>query len=510
MRLLRTLRLGLIALGAAAAAGVVSVPAQATYFEGQQLRQRSPDEREYLRVWRRSAWIYDDFFAQSALGKFYNEGEQQGARSRDRVEALVWYYLASLNYFSAPFQARRSMSSFTAWLDAVEQRYKIERLLSPDEVNQARARLIYILSCRGALGYLMLGSLHEIQFERSNRPSRRFADEYGVDLTPMRQRWSQGGREGPPAPPGTTSAPAAPAAAPAQPGRSAGPEALDQFVFDSFRRGRQAENISNLDDYLDRRAWPTIFDSQSLAGALTFYLLAEREGVPEGRARYDDLVAALEGRYGMPPDQVRELKEKVTIAVARWMKPFELYPWNPDLDYAYYSDECYHSYWDEAALGTASELKPRHLQRILRQLGFYAGPIDNAMGPGFRQAVARYQKAQGVDESGVLSPAETVRMIRIAAIRGFSDAENILGVMYAKGVGLQKDFVRAEYWFLRAAQKRYGPALHHLGTLYAMGGPGVPPDKDKATRFHNEAKLAGFDLADIELVAPPLPPEPKP
>lgn len=56
----------------------------------------------------------------------------------------------------------------------------------------------------------------------------------------------------------------------------------------------------------------------------------------------------------------------------------------------------------------------RDLQRGLRALGFYDGPVDGIDGPRTRMAIAAYQKANGLDGSGVADQA-LYRQVRLAS-----------------------------------------------------------------------------------------------
>ena len=53
-----------------------------------------------------------------------------------------------------------------------------------------------------------------------------------------------------------------------------------------------------------------------------------------------------------------------------------------------------------------------------------------------------------------------------AAQSGYVPAEEILGMMYATGKGVQQDYTEAGKWFLAAAEKGdYRAALHYAGDL---------------------------------------------
>lgn len=67
-------------------------------------------------------------------------------------------------------------------------------------------------------------------------------------------------------------------------------------------------------------------------------------------------------------------------------------------------------------------------------------------------------------------------------------AENNLGVMYQRGLGVAQDFQKARFWFEKAANQNLGEAKVNLGLLF-FDGSGVPQDYEKAfTLFSSAAR----------------------
>jgi TPR repeat protein len=56
-----------------------------------------------------------------------------------------------------------------------------------------------------------------------------------------------------------------------------------------------------------------------------------------------------------------------------------------------------------------------------------------------------------------------------AARSGNADAEELIGVMYALGLGVEKDPVRAFEWYLRASMKGHPGAQSGLGWYFEVG-----------------------------------------
>jgi len=56
-----------------------------------------------------------------------------------------------------------------------------------------------------------------------------------------------------------------------------------------------------------------------------------------------------------------------------------------------------------------------------------------------------------------------------AARSGNADAEELIGVMYALGLGVEKDPMRAFEWYLRASMKGHPGAQSGIGWYYEVG-----------------------------------------
>jgi hypothetical protein len=52
----------------------------------------------------------------------------------------------------------------------------------------------------------------------------------------------------------------------------------------------------------------------------------------------------------------------------------------------------------------------REVQRVLRDLGYRPGPIDGTVGPRTQAALTRYQRAEGIAETGYLDAETMVRL----------------------------------------------------------------------------------------------------
>jgi len=69
-----------------------------------------------------------------------------------------------------------------------------------------------------------------------------------------------------------------------------------------------------------------------------------------------------------------------------------------------------------------------------------------------------------------------------AAEQGHAEAQNVLGLRYENGQGVEKDYVKAIEWYSKAAAQNLATAQFNLGEMY-NNGYGVKPTQQsrKAT-----------------------------
>jgi len=97
---------------------------------------------------------------------------------------------------------------------------------------------------------------------------------------------------------------------------------------------------------------------------------------------------------------------------------------------------------------------------------------------------------------------EALRLLRLAAEKGYMPAEESLGIYYAAGIGMEKpDPQAALKWYTAASQKGSVDATTNIGSMYASGD-GVPKDMTTAIQWFHQAAEAGgaaaaYDLAMI-------------
>jgi len=52
--------------------------------------------------------------------------------------------------------------------------------------------------------------------------------------------------------------------------------------------------------------------------------------------------------------------------------------------------------------GPTIQLSPKQIQRALKSAGFYQGPIDGKIGPKTKEAIIKFQKANGLKADGIV------------------------------------------------------------------------------------------------------------
>jgi TPR repeat protein len=96
-----------------------------------------------------------------------------------------------------------------------------------------------------------------------------------------------------------------------------------------------------------------------------------------------------------------------------------------------------------------------------------------------------------------LAPDAPLEKIRAAAQNGDPEAQLNLGVCYAQGEGVPKDYAEAVKWFRKAAEQNLAEAQFNLGVCYHKG-EGVPKDAAEAVKWYRKA--AEQNLAEAQFL----------
>ncbi len=101
---------------------------------------------------------------------------------------------------------------------------------------------------------------------------------------------------------------------------------------------------------------------------------------------------------------------------------------------------------------------------------------------GFEEGVAAYHRGDY---------ATAFRELKTLADQGLAKAQFNLGVMFAEGRGVARDFGKAAYWHRLAAKQGYIKAQFNLAIVY-RDGVGVPVDRSEAARWFRRAAERGL------------------
>lgn len=94
--------------------------------------------------------------------------------------------------------------------------------------------------------------------------------------------------------------------------------------------------------------------------------------------------------------------------------------------------------------------------------------------------------------------SKALALLKPLAEKGNPRAQNGLGLIYDRGLGVPKNLNEASKWYRKAAEQGYILAQSYLGSMYAKG-EGVPKDSAKAAKWYREAAKKGNDFAQYNL-----------
>ncbi|WP_323760522.1 peptidoglycan-binding protein [Maricaulis sp.] len=142
-------------------------------------------------------------------------------------------------------------------------------------------------------------------------------------------------------------------------------------------------------------------------------------------------------------------------------------------------------------------------QRALAALGYYNGEVDGNYGPMTRRSVRDFQGDLGFDLTGVLTPAETVTLVCHAALTARdAHAQNLLGIMFATGLGLEQNIDTSLEWLETAAERGHAGANFNLAVMYGTGTVqgsyrlcGIVESPERADSYLRRAADLGHDRA---------------
>lgn len=108
---------------------------------------------------------------------------------------------------------------------------------------------------------------------------------------------------------------------------------------------------------------------------------------------------------------------------------------------------------------------------------------------------ANLEPARDLMEAGKFKAA--MHALQPAARSGNAEAEELIGVMYAMGLGVERDDVRAFEWYLRASLKGHAGAQSGIGWYYEVGRGLEAPDLVRAYAWYVLSAIGGDPDAAI-------------
>jgi TPR repeat protein len=395
-----------------------------------------------LRALRRAAFR-GDFFAQLELGGRYAANRSTDKNIEDPIESATWYAMALANDEGYAPINRVDRSSLGDWRPlsryddcrAWERHTAYQRLdrqlgqMTRDEQEAVRDRVIYVLSTRDAYGYRTLARLHDSLYGPFGEPQDNREAREALGYKPGSNRPE-----------------------PSQRGYSAATNLFQRNDVDAYLYNYLAVQTGDVGAYV---------------------LLKDFERSAPSRGQY---------------------QSSVETKARQWTPPFEFYPTAAPRSGVPFSDESRprgDAY--EYALGRmAGELPFLHVGRALRYLGVSETVAQRPEELSKRQ-VETLEAMLGNPMEGRLSNLERVRAIQMAAVNGSSEAQLVLAVMYAEGIGLPADYARAFKWFEEAARQGSPEAKFAMSSYFALGVAGVADqDKAQAVALRIDSALFGF------------------
>ena len=110
-------------------------------------------------------------------------------------------------------------------------------------------------------------------------------------------------------------------------------------------------------------------------------------------------------------------------------------------------------------------------------------------------SLAEIEGARDLMESGDFKKA--MSELLPAARSGNADAEELIGVMYAMGLGVKRDDRRAFEWYLRSSMKGHPGAQSGVGWYYEVGRGMESPDLVRAYMWYVLSAIGGDPDAAI-------------
>ncbi len=226
--------------------------------------------------------------------------------------------------------------------------------------------------------------------------------------------------------------------------------------------------------------------------------LFERNGVDAYMYDYLAMQTGDQGAYVLLQDVQRTapwpgLSDIAEQRARRWVPPYEFYPPDAPESGVPHTDESFPmGEVDRIALYRIRQLPFKHFYDALVYLHVTTKPCASERELSSHD-IKTLQAMLGRPTTGWLTPLEKVRAIQYAAVNGSRQAQLVLAVMYAQGVGVSPDYARAFHWFEEADRQGSPEAKFAIATYFSEGLAGVADQaKAEAVVHQLDAALSGF------------------
>lgn len=113
------------------------------------------------------------------------------------------------------------------------------------------------------------------------------------------------------------------------------------------------------------------------------------------------------------------------------------------------------------------------------------------------QPVVAEQLEDGTAAFAYGNYTKALKLVQPLAERGDAKAQNLIGLMYANGKGVPRDFAEAVKWYRKAADQGYAGAQNNLGLMY-LKGRGVAQDYVQAYMWF-DLTAAGLSVSETSM-----------
>jgi TPR repeat protein len=258
-------------------------------------------------------------------------------------------------------------------------------------------------------------------------------------------------------------------------------------------RGRPANRLLSGDDIAEAKAWAA----------------RRPKSAPEPTALHLDFIRASEEEAGMR--LAAERKQLEAVAAAQAEREAALHDAEEAVKQAADAQRRREEALKQVADAQRKRARIRNIALVAVSV-LAAVAVSFALVAGQQRMTAEKQRHQAdailvrasiivsmlQDQMDIDTKKEAIFVFQTGAEHGSAGSMSILGLIYANGFGVAKDYAKAHDWFEKAAAKGNMDAMYNLGRLYQLG-QGVTKDYAKARDWFEKAANRGDAIAMTNL-----------